>query len=80
MIQSLLTRADVSAVALCEAGVDPEHRASIGCLEVAGFQPHQSDPEFEGMLYYLRGRPRIPLPLGAPLPPASTELSASLPQ
>jgi hypothetical protein len=80
MIQSLLTRADVSAVALCEAGVDPEHRASIGCLEVAGFQPHKPDPEFEGMLYYLRGRPRIPLPLGAPLQAASTELSASLPQ
>jgi RimJ/RimL family protein N-acetyltransferase len=53
MIRALVARPELSEVRLFEAGVDPENVASIRCLVAADFQPHNIEPDFEGMLYFI---------------------------
>ncbi len=52
MIRALIGHADLAAVELFEAGVEPHNTASRRCLEAAGFQLRSVEPDFEGMLYY----------------------------
>jgi RimJ/RimL family protein N-acetyltransferase len=53
MIRALVARPELSEVRLFEAGVDPDNLASIRCLLGADFQPHNIEPDFEGMLYFM---------------------------
>jgi RimJ/RimL family protein N-acetyltransferase len=52
MIRALTGHADLAAVELFEAGVEPENVASRRCLEAAGFELRSVGPDVEGMLYY----------------------------
>ena len=52
LIAALMSRPELRAVELFEAGVEPENIASRRCLEHAGFRPRVQQPDFEGMLYY----------------------------
>jgi RimJ/RimL family protein N-acetyltransferase len=56
MIRALVGRRELSEVRMFEAGVEPENLASVRCLVAAGFRPHNNDPDFEGMLYYMLSR------------------------
>lgn len=56
MIRAMVSRSELSSVRLFEAGVVPENIASIRCLMAAGFQCGNSDPDFEGMLYFTLSR------------------------
>lgn len=53
MIGALVARPELSEVRMFEAGVEPENIASICCLSAAGFQPHNREPDYEGMLYFM---------------------------
>ena len=52
MIRALIGHADLAAVELFEAGVEPDNTASRRCLKAARFQLRSAEPDFEGMLYY----------------------------
>ena len=52
MIRALIGHADLAAVELFEAGVEPGNAASRRCLAAAGFELRSVEPDFEGMLYY----------------------------
>lgn len=52
MIGALTGHADVAAVELFEAGVEPDNIGSRSCLHAAGFRLRSAEPDFEGMLYY----------------------------
>jgi RimJ/RimL family protein N-acetyltransferase len=56
MIRALVEWSELSEVRLFEAGVEPENHASVRCLLAAGFVPHGSEPDFEGMVYYTLSR------------------------
>lgn len=57
-IQAVLRDPDVDDVELFFCGIDADNTASRRCASAAGFQLVDPEPDFEGMLYFRRGRPR----------------------
>lgn len=56
MLFALFETPEVSDIELFGAGVQSENIASIRCLRAAGFSLESEDPDFEGMLYFIRRR------------------------
>jgi L-amino acid N-acyltransferase YncA len=56
MLAALLRRAELAAVRRFAAGVETANHACIHCLYAAGFRLYTTEPDFEGMLYYLSDR------------------------
>jgi hypothetical protein len=56
MLEALLEAPEMSEIELFGAGVDPTNAASIGYLTAAGFIQQYREPDFEGMLYFLKRR------------------------
>ena len=54
MINAALATPELAHVALFGAGVEPANAASVLCLLKAGFAPLDSDPDWEGIVYYAR--------------------------
>jgi RimJ/RimL family protein N-acetyltransferase len=54
MIVELMRLPDMAEIRLFGAGVEPDNLASIGCLVSAGFDPLDSEPDWEGMVYYVK--------------------------
>ncbi|MGH3260478.1 MAG: GNAT family N-acetyltransferase, partial [Trebonia sp.] len=63
-IRALTSHPDLAQVEVFEAGVDPDNRGARGALQAAGFRPRCTEPDDEGMLYYLtwNTEPRAPSP------------------
>jgi RimJ/RimL family protein N-acetyltransferase len=57
MIVELMRQPELTQIRLIGAGVEPDNLASIGCLVSAGFEPLDAEPDWEGMVYYVK---RIP--------------------
>ena len=53
MLRRLVNHPDLASIEIFGAGVDPRNLASIRCLEAAGFERENEEPDFEGMLYYV---------------------------
>jgi RimJ/RimL family protein N-acetyltransferase len=56
MIVALLTQPDLAHIELFAAGVEPENLGSVGCLRAAGFQALNAEPDWEGIVYYIKRR------------------------
>ncbi len=56
MLAALSRRPELAAVRRLAAGVEPANQTCVGCLHAAGFRPYTTEPDFEGMLYYLHDR------------------------
>jgi RimJ/RimL family protein N-acetyltransferase len=56
ILEALFEAPEVADVELFGAGVDPDNVASIQCLRSAGFVQDDEDPDFEGMLYFVKRR------------------------
>lgn len=54
MIFELMGQPELAHVGLFAAGVEPDNHPSIGCLLSAGFEPLDAEPDWEGMIYYVR--------------------------
>jgi RimJ/RimL family protein N-acetyltransferase len=54
MIAELMRQPELAAIRLFGAGVEPDNHASIGCLASAGFEPLDAQPDWEGMVYYVK--------------------------
>jgi len=53
-LQALARHVATTGVRELFAGVEPQNRASIRCLEGAGFVRRSDEPDAEGFLYYVR--------------------------
>jgi hypothetical protein len=56
ILQALFDAPEVADVELIGGGVEPENVASIACLRSAGFSHENKEPDFEGMVYFVRRR------------------------
>jgi RimJ/RimL family protein N-acetyltransferase len=56
VIAALLTCAQLAHVSLFVAAVEPANTGSVGCLLQNGFQPLDPTPDWEGTVYYAKGR------------------------
>jgi len=56
MILALMRVPPLEHVSLFAAGIEPENTASVRCLLSAGFHPLDPVPDWEGIVYYARGR------------------------
>jgi len=56
MLRAVLEREEVCEVQLFAAGVEPDNVASVRCFEAAGFVRQSVEPDWEDMLYFVRGR------------------------
>jgi RimJ/RimL family protein N-acetyltransferase len=56
MIVELMRQPEVAQIRLFGAGVEPDNLPSIGCLVLAGFEPLDAEPDWEGMVYYVNRR------------------------
>jgi RimJ/RimL family protein N-acetyltransferase len=56
MIATLLTLPDLAHIELFAAGVEPDNVASVQCLRAAGFEAQDSNPDWEGIVYYFHRR------------------------
>jgi RimJ/RimL family protein N-acetyltransferase len=54
MITALMAMPELAHIALFAAGIEPANAASVRCLLKAGFQPQNSEPDWEGIVYYTR--------------------------
>jgi L-amino acid N-acyltransferase YncA len=54
MIVELMTQPELAHIRLFAAGVEPDNLASVGCLVSAGFEPLDPEPDWEGMVYYVK--------------------------
>jgi RimJ/RimL family protein N-acetyltransferase len=53
MIRSLLGHPEFADVVVFGAGVEPDNKASVGCLRAAGFAARDPVPDWEGIVYYM---------------------------
>jgi ribosomal protein S18 acetylase RimI-like enzyme len=53
---ALFEAPEVADIALFGGGVEPENVASIACLRAAGFSQENEEPDFEGIVYFVRRR------------------------
>jgi RimJ/RimL family protein N-acetyltransferase len=56
MITRLLAQPELHEVTLFGAGVEPDNLASVRALIGAGFHPLDPEPDFEGIIYFVRHR------------------------
>ena len=56
ILQALFDAPEVADIELIGGGVEPENVASIACLRSAGFSQENKEPDFEGMVYFVRRR------------------------
>jgi RimJ/RimL family protein N-acetyltransferase len=54
MVTAVVAMPELKHIQLFVAGVEPANAGSVGCLRKAGFQPLQSEPDWEGIVYYSR--------------------------
>jgi RimJ/RimL family protein N-acetyltransferase len=54
MVRALLALPELAHVRVFGAGVEPDNTASVRCLLAAGFHPPNPQPDWEGVVYYLR--------------------------
>jgi len=56
MIATLVTRPELAHIELFAAGVEPDNVGSVRCLRAAGFDAMDSEPDWEGIVYYVHRR------------------------
>jgi RimJ/RimL family protein N-acetyltransferase len=56
MIATLLIHPELAHIELFAAGVEPDNVGSVGCLRAAGFEAWDSQPDWEGLVYYFKRR------------------------
>jgi L-amino acid N-acyltransferase YncA len=56
ILETLFEAPEVADVEFFGAGVDSDNVASIRCLKAAGFVQENEEPDFEGIVYFLRRR------------------------
>ena len=56
MVIAVMARPELAGIKLFAAGVEPANAGSVGCLRKAGFQPLHAEPDWEGVVYYVRFR------------------------
>jgi RimJ/RimL family protein N-acetyltransferase len=56
MIAGLLKLSDLAHIELFAAGVEPDNVGSVGCLLAVGFEILDSQPDWEGIVYYVKRR------------------------
>jgi RimJ/RimL family protein N-acetyltransferase len=56
MLDALVREPALADVQRFAAGVDPDNLPCMRCLRAAGFRLYSTEPDYEGMLYYLRDR------------------------
>ena len=56
ILQALFDAPEVADIELVGGGVEPQNVASIACLRSAGFSQENKEPDFEGMVYFVRRR------------------------
>jgi ribosomal protein S18 acetylase RimI-like enzyme len=56
LLHALFRAPEMAHVQLLGGGVEPENVASVACLRSAGFRPDSEEPDFEGIVYYVRRR------------------------
>jgi RimJ/RimL family protein N-acetyltransferase len=56
ILEALFEASELADVELFGGGVDPGNVASIRCLMAAGYTQENEEPDFEGMLYFVRRR------------------------
>jgi RimJ/RimL family protein N-acetyltransferase len=57
IIRELLIHPELAHIKLFAAGIDSGNVASIRCARAAGFTPLSSEPDWEGVVYYVTNRP-----------------------
>jgi RimJ/RimL family protein N-acetyltransferase len=53
MIAAMMSEPELSQIGLFAAGIEPANTASVRCLLKAGFEPLNSEPDWEGIVYYV---------------------------
>ena len=66
MITRLLAQPELDEVTLFGAGVEPDNVASVRALIGAGFHPLDPEPDFEGIVYFVRQQEGRRSSLGRP--------------
>jgi ribosomal protein S18 acetylase RimI-like enzyme len=56
MLGALYESAEVADIGLFGAGVEPENASCVACLRAAGFRHLDPEPDFEGIVYFVRRR------------------------
>ena len=56
ILNALFEAPEVSDIELFGGGVEPENVSSVACLRAAGFSQMEQDPDYEGMLHFVRRR------------------------
>jgi RimJ/RimL family protein N-acetyltransferase len=56
MIVTLMALPDLAHIELFVAGVEPDNVGSVGCLRAVGFEALDSQPDWEGIVYYIKRR------------------------
>jgi ribosomal protein S18 acetylase RimI-like enzyme len=56
LLKELISQPELAHIELFAAGVEPDNLGSIHCLQAAGFHALAPEPDWEGMLYYVRQR------------------------
>ena len=56
MLNALFEAAEVADIELFGGGVEPEIVPCLACLKAAGFSQQDPEPDFEGMVYFVRRR------------------------
>ena len=54
MVEAVMNLPELSGIRLFAVGVEPANAGSAGCLRRAGFHPLHPEPDWEGIVYYLR--------------------------
>ena len=54
MVEAVMNLPELSGIRLFAVGVEPANAGSAGCLRKAGFHPLHPEPDWEGIVYYLR--------------------------
>jgi RimJ/RimL family protein N-acetyltransferase len=60
IVNTLMAHPEVAHIELFGAGVEPDNTGSVGCLVKAGFEPLNPEPDWEGIVYYVKRRTPIP--------------------
>ncbi|MGH3445887.1 MAG: GNAT family N-acetyltransferase, partial [Nocardioidaceae bacterium] len=56
MICAVMAMPELADIALFAAGVEPANVASARCLTKAGFRAQRDEPDWEGIIYYIKRR------------------------
>jgi GNAT superfamily N-acetyltransferase len=56
MLSALFEAAEVADIELFGGGVEPENVRCLACLAAAGFSQEDKEPDFEGIVYFIKRR------------------------